>query len=61
VLYSEPAPPGAPAPRLDIPQGVIEALRAGNKIEAIRLYRAARKLGLREAKEAVEQIEREQR
>jgi ribosomal protein L7/L12 len=33
-----------------------EALRAGNKIEAIRLYRAATGLGLKEAKDAIDII-----
>jgi ribosomal protein L7/L12 len=61
ALYSEAAPPGAPPGRFDAPPGVIEALNAENKIEAIRLYRAARKIGLREAKDAVERIERERK
>ncbi len=33
-----------------------EALRAGNKIEAIRLYRAATGFGLEEAKDAIDII-----
>ena len=33
-----------------------ESLRAGNKIEAIRLYRAATGLGLKEAKDAIDAI-----
>lgn len=33
-----------------------EALRAGNKIEAIKLYRAATGLGLKEAKDAIDAI-----
>jgi ribosomal protein L7/L12 len=33
-----------------------EALRAGNRIEAIRLYRAATGLGLKEAKDAIDVI-----
>src|SRR5262245_6629702 len=36
---------------------VLEALQSGNKIEAIRRYRAATGLGLKEAKDAVEAIE----
>jgi len=38
--------------------GVQEQLRAGKKIEAIKLYREQTGVGLREAKEAVEAIER---
>lgn len=36
---------------------VTDALRAGNKIEAIRLHRAATGLGLKESKDEVEAIE----
>jgi ribosomal protein L7/L12 len=36
-----------------------EALRAGNKIEAIRLYRAATGLGLKDSKDAIDAIEAE--
>jgi ribosomal protein L7/L12 len=35
-------------------------LRKGNKIEAIKIYREATGLGLKEAKEAVEALERSQ-
>jgi len=38
---------------------IAEALKAGQKIEAIKLYREAAGVGLREAKEAVEALERE--
>jgi Ribosomal protein L7/L12 C-terminal domain len=44
-----------------IPQDRIQAINAaifaGRKIEAIRLYRAATKIGLKEAKEFVEALE----
>jgi ribosomal protein L7/L12 len=59
TLYGSPAPPGAPAPATDAPADVVAALRGGNKIEAIRLYRAAHKASLVEAKSAVEKLERE--
>ncbi len=42
-----------------MPAGVVEALRAGNKIEAIRIYREARKSSLLDAKNAVEALERQ--
>lgn len=46
----------------DDPAGqIIDALRAGNKIEAIRLYREQTKLGLAESKAAVEKLEAELR
>jgi len=56
-LYADAPPPGSPPAPIDAPAGVVAALRAQNKIEAIRLYREAFKTGLREAKEAVERIE----
>jgi ribosomal protein L7/L12 len=37
-----------------LPAHVLQALQAGNKIEAIRLYRQHAGVGLKEAKEAVE-------
>jgi ribosomal protein L7/L12 len=37
---------------------VIDALQRGQKIEAIKSYRAATGLGLKEAKEAIEDIQR---
>lgn len=40
---------------------ISDALRGGNKIEAIKLYREATDLGLREAKDAVEALERDLR
>jgi ribosomal protein L7/L12 len=61
VLYSEAAPPGAPPDKGDGPKGVLEALDAGNKIEAVRLYREATGHGLRDALKAVENIERERK
>jgi hypothetical protein len=52
--------PGATAPkRADgAPPGVVEALRGRNKIEAIKLYREATGLGLKESKDAVEALEK---
>lgn len=40
-----------------VPSAALEALRAGNKIEAIKLYREATGAGLKEAKEAIERVE----
>jgi len=45
-------------PYSDVPPTVIEALHRGNKIEAIKAYRAATGTGLKEAKEYVEEIQR---
>ncbi len=39
-----------------MPPGVLEALRSGNKIGAIRLYHKAMKCSLLEAKQAVEAL-----
>ena len=39
-----------------IPQAAIDALKRGNKIEAIKLTRAATGMGLKESKEAVEAL-----
>ena len=50
---AEPAPAPAPA---DYLEGVMAELRAGRKIDAIKLYRAATGLGLKEAKDAVEAL-----
>lgn len=52
---------GFPVPsranRLPASEEVRTALKAGNKIEAIKLYRIATNLGLKESKDAVDQIE----
>jgi hypothetical protein len=37
-----------------LPDNVVEALRRGNKVEAIKLLRAQTGLGLKEAKDAVD-------
>jgi len=50
----------APAAMGPVPPGVHEALMAGNKIEAIKRYREATGVGLKEAKDAVDQIVRHQ-
>lgn len=56
------APSKAEAKALALPpvgaeaRAIGEALRAGNKIEATRLYRAATGLGLKEAKDAIDVI-----
>ena len=48
-------------PSPDASEAVESALLAGRKIEAIKLYREEHGVGLREAKEAVEAIERARR
>ena len=44
--------------RPHIPPGVLEALKKGNKIEAIRLMRESTKLGLAETQVMVEMLEK---
>ena len=44
-------------PYADAPQPVIDALRRGKKIEAIKEYRMATGAGLREAKDYVEELQ----
>jgi hypothetical protein len=44
-------------PNPDNTAAIHEALFAGNKIEAIKLYREQTSLGLKESKDAVEQLE----
>lgn len=48
----------ANAQRPQLPPGVIEALKQGNKIEAIRILRESTKMGLTEAKAAVEMLDK---
>ena len=45
-------------PYADAPQPVIDALRRGKKIEAIKEYRTATGAGLQEAKDYVEELQR---
>jgi ribosomal protein L7/L12 len=42
----------------DWPEQVLELLRQGNKLEAIKLYRQETGVGLKEAKDAVEEMEK---
>jgi ribosomal protein L7/L12 len=42
----------------DVPQAVAEALRNGAKIQAIKLYREATGVGLKEAKDFIEEVQR---
>jgi hypothetical protein len=42
----------------DLPPGVAEALRSGQKISAIKCYREATGAGLKEAKEFIEEVQR---
>ena len=55
------APPPQPTPALigSLDAQVRDLLASGKKIEAIKIYREATSLGLKEAKDAVEAIERE--
>jgi len=54
--------PGQPAPSPqagpEVPAEVVEALRSGNKIGAIKAYHTAYKCGLKEAKDFVDALER---
>jgi ribosomal protein L7/L12 len=43
-------------PRVNVPPGVLEALQAGQKIEAIKQYRMATGVDLKTAKEFVESL-----
>jgi hypothetical protein len=52
-----PLPSGGPAPADSITPAIAEAIRAGRKIEAIKLYREAHGVGLKEAKDAVDAYE----
>lgn len=52
-LSSSSAPPAVP-PGVGLPSDVVEALQAGNKIEAIKRLRAQTGMGLAEAKAAVD-------
>lgn len=54
---SAPEPSQASDPSRDVPAGVMEALRNGNKIEAVRLVREKQGLSLRDAKLFVDLLE----
>jgi ribosomal protein L7/L12 len=45
-------------PYADVPPAVLDALRRGRKVEAIKEYRAATGTGLKEAKDYVEALQR---
>jgi ribosomal protein L7/L12 len=45
-------------PFSDCPPAVVDALRRGKKIDAIKAYRAATGAGLKEAKDYVEELQR---
>jgi ribosomal protein L7/L12 len=45
-------------PYKDLPSAVVEAVARGNKIEAIKRYREATAVGLKEAKDFIEEIQR---
>jgi ribosomal protein L7/L12 len=48
-----------PEPEDMVPPEIIDLVRQGNKIEAIRVLREAGQVDLREAKEIVDEIERQ--
>ena len=48
-------------PYRNVPASVVTALERGQKIEAIKNYRAATGAGLKEAKEFVEEVQRRRR
>jgi hypothetical protein len=45
-------------PYADLPPSVLDALHRGRKIEAIKKYRQASGVGLKEAKEYIEELQR---
>lgn len=45
-------------PTAGVPEGVIAQVRAGNKIEAVKLYREATGKGLKESYERIEEIDK---
>jgi len=45
-------------PYKNLPRAVVEAMQRGNKIEAIKHYREAAGVGLKEAKDFIEEVER---
>ncbi|NJO05185.1 MAG: hypothetical protein HC876_06470 [Chloroflexaceae bacterium] len=61
--YSDSALAATPfqADEADILPELYDLLRTGNKIEAIKVYRDHTNMGLQEAKDRVEQLEREMR
>lgn len=52
----QPAPPAQASP--EVPPLVLQELRNGNKIGAIKAYHEARKCGLKEAKDFIDDLER---
>jgi len=46
------------APYANLPAGVAEAIQSGQKIKAIKLYRLSSGVGLKEAKDFVEEVQR---
>jgi ribosomal protein L7/L12 len=45
-------------PYKDLPAQVVDALNRGKKIEAIKFYRSATGVGLKEAKDVIEEVQR---
>lgn len=48
-------------PRSTVPPEIIDLIQRGNKLEAIKLYREHTGVGLKEAKDAVEDLARQYR
>ena len=46
------------APYLDLPAEVIDALKRGDKLNAVKSYRAATGVGLKQAKDRIEDVQR---
>jgi|GraSoiStandDraft_47_1057283.scaffolds.fasta_scaffold964641_1 ribosomal protein L7/L12 len=45
-------------PYKNLPREIVEAVQGGRKIEAIKLYRQATSVGLKEAKDFIEEVQR---
>jgi ribosomal protein L7/L12 len=45
-------------PYKNLPREIVEAVQSGRKIEAIKLYRKATAVGLKEAKDFIEEVQR---
>jgi len=45
-------------PYKNLPRAIVEAVQSGRKIEAIKLYRETTAVGLKEAKDFIEEVQR---
>ena len=55
----QPAPAHQPGPGPEVPHAVLHELRSGNKIGAIKAYHTAYKCSLKQAKDFVDNLERQ--